>query len=274
MLFNKKGVKNCFGLLLVLSIIFLSLSNAVSDVFAVNRGYSSFGMAYYSRIGSGNIQYSTGIAYDVPHYNIGSIRTLSAQVSAGDTVPAQATHMSLSGKFNLVTYIEASLGNPQDYLPTINNTPSLSGISINNLPADVDSTSVNYYITDWWGLPLGNTAQYYLMRTYTFEYSFIVGANLSSTVNNISFSVDFPNSLLSTQFYDGYVAYFEYDPNNYVSYDFAYDRTSALLLQQTQLQSITNNNLETIYNDNKEYYDANYEAVDNILWYHYRSFQD
>ena len=261
MVFNKGG--KWFGVLLACFIIFgASLVTFSDDVSAITKGYNSFRTTYNTAFNSTFVN-SGALGYDNAQFNIHSIKAVSAKVTGQDSVPSSANFLSVTAKYNLVTFSDQNI--PQ-YLPSFVNNPALSAVSINDSSVNFESSDVSVYVTDFMCNPLNafpSSNRY--CRTFTFAVSFVVRNNLPSVVNSLAFAVSWDDNLyLYNGASNGFNYYFEYDSNNKLAMDFSYDYTSALLNQQIQIQNITNNNITALNDTVNEYYEQNYDSVDNI----------
>lgn len=248
--------KFILGIFIPFSFIYLMSQNT----FAISTGFDFFSF-YYNTPSNQSYVYSGHKGYDSATFNIHAINRVAASSTSVGSVPANANYMSVTAKFNLLTWTDNGNIN---YLPSSGSEVAhIRDVAINDSPVNFESSNLNIYSTTFVCDPL-NSGITTNCRTLTYEFTFVV-KNVSGTINSVSFAALYDGNLpLYTGFRDGFNCYFEYDSNNKVIVDFSYDYTSALLQQQTQLQSITNNNLIEINNSITDYTDQQNEAYDNI----------
>lgn len=253
---TKERSKICYGLLLALSIIFLSLLNVYS-VLAITKDYSALSFMYNTPFDQTYV--STGLlSYNSPKFNIHSINELSTKISSV-SVPSNSNFLSYTSKFNLLTWTDN--GN-KSYLPNDYGDLVLYSVRINDSTYPFESANIQRFITDFTCDPLdaGFTTN---CRTITYQVSFVI-KNIPSSISNIVVGIEYNSGSLYTGFSSGFNAYFESDSNNYVSVDFSYDYTSALLQQQIQQNDITINSINNINETIENHYEQEQGALDNI----------
>lgn len=234
-------------LVLSLSALFLGFFISLENVSALNFGYEYFRFRYNTPNNATYID-SGHKAYEQPVFNIHSINRVAAKSVTINNSSSSNNFMSVTAKFNVLTWTDnGNIG----YLPDTSDTPVVTDVTINDIPVTFESSNLNIYKTDFICQPLsaGFTTN---CRTFTYEFSFVV-RNIPSNIGNIAFATTYDLGLFSG-YVDGFNMYFEYDSNNKIVIDFAYDYQSALLLQQTQLQQLTINAIQDLNNTNEEIY--------------------
>lgn len=228
------------------------------NTFALTKDYNAFSFMYNTPQSATYV--SSGLlGYNQARYNMHSIRESASKITNVDR-PANANYLSYTAKYNLLTWTDNGNVN---YLPSDVGDLRIYSVSVNGTSFNFESANVSRIITDFRCDPL-SAGIITNCRTITFQISFVL-KNIPSTIDNIVVGIDYGSSgSLFTGYSLGFNAYYEPDSRNYVSIDFAYDYTSALLQQQIQQQELTINIMNEQTTIMGDYTDAQYEAVDNI----------
>lgn len=227
------------------------------NTFAVTKDYNALSYMYNTPWSQTYV--SSGLlSYNQSKFNIHSINELATRISSV-SVPSNANYLSYTGKFNLLTWTDSD---KESYLPNDYGDFNIYTVKINGTAYNFESANVQRHKTDFWCDPL-ESGIWTRCRTFTYQVSFVV-KNIPSSISNIVVGINYDGGSLFTGYRDGFNAYFEPDSNNYVSVDFAFDYTSALLQQQIQQQDITINSINNINDTLDEHYKQEQEAYDNI----------
>ena len=227
------------------------------NTFAATLDYNQFFMRlrYYN----GSNYVASGVMYyNNVRYNVANVDRVVAGVHV-NTTNNGSTYMTGTAKFNLVAWTDA--GTKASLPVNTGGTPSMYAVNVDGAGYNFESSSTTVYETDWKCDPLNSGINVWC-RTFTYKVSFIV-RNVPASIGDVTFGVQYPTPL-TTSYSLGANYYFEGGTANRAQIDFSTDYQASLMTQQIQLQSITNTTLNNINDSSSAYYDANYEAVNNI----------
>ena len=226
----KWNLKKFWLFCLLFGSVFVSLGVS-KNANATTKDYNALSFSYRS-VFNWNYESSGLLAYEQAKFNIHAIKEIATRISSVP-VPTNANYMSYTGKFNLLTWTDDGY---KGYLPSSGqNIPYIYAVKINGTSYNFENSNVKVYITDFTCDPLESGIST-LCRTFTYEVSFVV-KNSPSSVSNIVVGLEYSDgtgATLSSGYAYGFNAYFEGIENNYVSVDFSFDYTSAVLQQQLQ----------------------------------------
>lgn len=252
------GISRRFKLVLGIIIPIFGFFLMSQNTFALTKDYNAFSFMYNTPQSATYV--SSGLlGYNQPRWNMHSIRESASKITSVDR-PANANYLSYTAKYNLLTWTD---GGNVNYLPSDVGDLRIYSVSVNGTSFNFESANVSRIFTDFRCDPLSSGISTNC-RTITFQISFVL-KNIPSTINDVVVGIDYGSSgSLFTGYSLGFNAYYEPDSRNYVSIDFAYDYTSALLQQQIQQQELTINIMNEQTTIMGDYTDAQYDAVDNI----------
>ena len=272
MLFRKE--KKCLlrklsTIVVLFFVLFFTVLNTI-DVFAVTKDYSGFKLRVRYQ-GTSSYVLTNDLLYGQEVNDVDRVDGVRIEVNNVGSVPSDSNFISVTGKVNLVvrcssSYVMTNNGVDSDaerLCPRqVGDPPHIDAVSVNSVSSNYISSSINTYVTNWM---IDRTYPYVdeLLRTFTYEYTFVVTNNIPSTLNTLAFFFSYDGSLDNAT-YDNYSYYFEGDQNNKMYIDFSVDRNTAILVQQTQLQQLTLEALNNMNQGSDTYYNNYYDSVDNI----------